>query len=141
MTRLLTTLTLLVLSVPALAQDLSITLGHYSVHLVSEDTTNSEHALIGVRYHHAFGATFINSYGRRTYAVGYTDSVPFTVNSELYGIVGVTHGYRQCYGDNGDSAKVCPLGAGGWRYTANEHLQPGVLVAGDAVLGTLDIAF
>jgi hypothetical protein len=130
------------LSTRAVAET-SITLGSPSYHLYSEDFTNSQHELILIQHDHLEFGTFINSYDRRTYAVGYTDQ---TDNDQLNLVwhVGLMYGYTKFLGDTHEEdseSKVYPYAALGVKYDFTEHHGVQILLFGDAVVPTYQYTF
>lgn len=113
--------------------------GGWSYHVATghkQDYTSS-HDLIGVEAGPAIVATFRNSYGRRSYLAGYGWSKQWgDWRGSVY--VGAVHGYRSCYGDEGDKARVCPMAFPALHYT-RYRVQPGVLLFGEALALTVRV--
>lgn len=82
-------------------------LGAWSKHFTGGDY-NEVHNMVGVNYDSWVAAYFKNSYERHTVLIGKDFRWSFReVHAGV--MVGGTFGYRECYGDNGGSAKVCPF--------------------------------
>lgn len=113
--------------------DIALHGGGLSYHVATghkTDYTNT-HDLIGLEVGPALVATFRNSYGRRSELAGYGFSRDWGHwRGSVY--VGAVRGYSECYGDNGDKARVCPMAFPSLHYT-RYRVQPGVLLFGEAV--------
>lgn len=77
----------------------------------SNGVTNETHKIVGVEHNGYSTGYFQNSYGRPTWFAAYTvRKEMFMEHLEFSGTLGVNYGYRECMGDNGEDAKVCPHG-------------------------------
>lgn len=123
---------------PAYSQT-AIHAGGHSYHLATGHKVDytSSHDLIGVEAGPYLAATFRNSYGRRSYLAGYGFSKDWGHwRGPVY--VGAVRGYRSCYGDEGDKARVCPMAFPSLHYT-KYRFQPGVLLFGEALALTVRV--
>jgi len=119
-----------VYSVQAMA-DTNVYLGAWSKHLVTDGDYTSSHDLLAVEHKRVFGATFRNSYGRESYAIGYTWSWK-RGDFEAKVVAGAVRGYRGFYGDYDDKTRVLPLVVPMVSYT-KYRVQPTVLMMGEAL--------
>lgn len=113
--------------------DTAVHLGGYSHHVAtgSEYDYNSNHQLTAIEYGSFMAGRFKNSYGRETQIIAYGWSEQW---GDWRGSVhvGLTRGYRSCYGDRGDKARICPVAFPALYYT-KYRMQPGVLLFGEAI--------
>lgn len=126
------------LCVPAHAET-ALHAGGWSYHIVTGNKVDytSSHDLVGVEVGSAMVATFRNSYGRRSYLAGYGWSKQWgDWRGSLY--VGAVKGYRSCYGDDGDKARVCPMAFPSLHYT-KYRVQPGFVLFGEALALTVRV--
>lgn len=113
--------------------------GGWSYHVATGhkfDYTSS-HDLVGLEAGPVLVATFRNSYGRRSGIAGYG----FTRNwghwrGSVY--LGAVRGYRSCYGDDGEKARICPMAFPSLHYT-RYRVQPGLLLFGEALAVTVRV--
>lgn len=128
---------------PAAQAEIRLLIGGWSTHLVSEDTTNSNHKVLGVDHRGWTAGYFQNSYGRPTWFAGKSWRFPglFGVR-HLEGIVGVgaSYGYRECWGDQGSHARLCPDATLGIAWTKH-RVVPALKLKGDAVVFQPEIKF
>lgn len=89
----------------AKAED-EIYLGAWSKHFIKGEY-NEVHNLVGINYKSWVVARFDNSYNRETYLAGYDFRWSY---QDLHAgvIAAVSYGYRECFGDNGSHARLCP---------------------------------
>jgi len=81
-------------------------LGAWSKHFV-EGEYNEVHNLVGVNYKNVVVARFKNSYNRDTHLIGY--DFRWSYKGLHAGVIAaVSHGYRECFGDNGNGPRYCP---------------------------------
>lgn len=107
-----------------------------SYHWISEDTTNSIHHMVALRYDNLVVGRFNNSYGVETYFAGYYNN--FWRRGRLSSpiILGLMHGYTYCIGHDDSSKNVCPLFAIGLEYDLKDSPIDLVLIQlGDATTG------
>ena len=119
--------------------DIALHAGGWSYHVATGHKVDytSSHDLIGLEVGPALVATFRNSHGRRSYLTGYGFIKDWGHwRGSVY--VGAVHGYRSCYGDDGDKARICPMAFPSLHYT-RYRVQPGVLVFGEAVALTVRV--
>lgn len=120
-------------SANAKAEPVSIHLGGYSYHVATghKYDYNDWHELVAVEYGSFMAGHFKNSYDRDTAIVAYGWSKQW---GHWRGSVhiGAMRGYRSCYGDEGDKARVCPVSFPALYWT-RYRVQPGVIVFGEAV--------
>ena len=117
--------------------------GGWSKHLVSQDVTNSNHKVLGIESHGWSAGYFQNSYGRPTWFVNRAWRWP-----GLFGIrylegvasIGLSYGYRNCWGDRGSHAHTCPDGIVGISWT-QYRVIPSIKIKGDAVVFQPEIRF
>lgn len=111
----------------------SVFYAYKSVHLVTEDYTNSTHNMIGIRINSFVAGRFDNSYDRDTFFVGLYGDLEYDY-FEVFGVVGAMKGYTKCYGeDPNEDAKWCAMVAVGASYTGfGEHFKPTLFQLGDA---------
>ncbi len=109
-------LILFALSNPVKANDNHIYLGAWSFHSKDEWAKGKEYnetnELYAIQYNKFFVGTFNNSYYERTYAAGLYFPTDFqNTIIEVSAIIGVTHGYKECYGpgDPNEDTKTCFL--------------------------------
>lgn len=105
--------------------------GAWSEHLISGDNLNEQHDLIAVEHNQWFAGRFINSYERETFAVAHKFKWSYG-NLEGGVYVGAMRGYRSCYGDKGDSAKICPMVAPYLTWDAGP-VNPQLFLMGEAL--------
>ena len=115
--------------------------GAWSKHLVTGDEYDytSSHDLFAVEYKRVFAARFRNSYGRESYALGYTWSKQYG-NFEAKVVAGAVRGYRGWYGDSESTTKTLPLVVPMVSYTKYK-IQPTVLLMGEALAASVRIEF
>lgn len=81
-------------------------LGAWSKHFIKGDY-NEVHNLVGINYNSWVVARFKNSYNRDTHLIGY--DFRWSYQGLHAGIIAaVSHGYRECFGDNGNGPRFCP---------------------------------
>ena len=111
----------------------SVFYAYKSVHLVTEDYTNSTHNMVGFRINSFVAGRFKNSYGRETFFLGVYGELEYE-HFDLFGAAGAMKGYTKCYGEdpNGD-ATWCPMVAVGASYTGfGQYFKPTLYQLGDA---------
>lgn len=110
----------------------AVILGGWSDHLITKDDYNENHKATIIEYGSYMAGRFTNSYDRNTWFVAYGwDKQLGDWRGSVH--VGAMHGYRSCYGDDGNSAKVCPMAYPALTYTAYD-VQPQVGLLGEAVV-------
>lgn len=116
----------------------AILLGGWSDHPISEAEYNEDHKATLIEYGSYMAGRFHNSYGRNTWAAAYGFSKQW---GDWRGSVhvGAMYGYRSCYGDDGDSATICPMAYPALTYTAYP-VQPQVGLLGEAVVFIVRVA-
>ena len=133
-------LTLLLAATTPAHAELAIHLGGYSYHVATGHKVdyNDWHQLAAVEYGPYMAGHFKNSYGRDTTIAAYGWSKQW---GDFRGSVhvGAMHGYRSCYGDEGETARICPV-AFPALYWTKYRVQPGVIVFGEAVAATVRVA-
>ena len=117
----------------------NVFVGAWSEHLVSGDELNEQHDLIAIEHKDWFAGRFINSYDRVTAAVAHKFSWGY---GELEGgfYAGAMRGYRSCYGDKGDSARICPMVAPYITWEAGTF-SPQVFLMGEALAISIRVGF
>jgi len=118
----------------------AIHLGGYSYHVATGHKVdyNDWHQLAAVEYGPYMAGHFKNSYGRDTTIAAYGWSKQWgDFRGSIH--VGAMHGYRSCYGDEGETARICPV-AFPALYWTKYRVQPGVIVFGEAVAATVRVA-
>lgn len=118
----------------------AIHLGGYSYHVATghKEDYQDWHELVAVEHGNWIAGRFVNSYDRTSAIVGYGWSKQWgNWRGSVY--VGAVYGYRSCYGDEGEKARVCPMAFPALHY-AKYRAQPGVLVFGEAVAATVRVA-
>ncbi|TQE93796.1 MAG: hypothetical protein FKY71_18020 [Spiribacter salinus] len=118
-------------------------IGGWSTHLISKDTTNSSHKVLGVETHGWAAGYFQNSYDRPTWFVNKAwrwDNVLGVEHLEFMAGVGASYGYRSCWGDKGSHARLCPDGVVGIAWT-RWRVVPSVKLKGDALVFSPEIKF
>jgi len=115
-------------------------LGGWSTHLTTPDAQyNQDHQLVGIEHKRVFVARFLNSYARESYAAAYAwHRDRGYLRLSLY--AGGVYGYRECYGDDGDKARLCPLLVLMASYTRYQ-VQPAVFLMGDAAVFAVKFSF
>lgn len=104
-----------------------------SRHWLTMDYTNSTHHMVGLRINNFVFGRFKNSYDRETFFFGLYGEFDLDPGWHLIGAVGAMKGYRSCFGDDGNSAKWCPMFAAGITYSGyTQYLQPALFQLGDA---------
>lgn len=121
------------------AEELSVHLSGYSYHVATghKYDYNSNHQLTAIEYGSFMVGRFKNSYSRETRIIAYGWSKQWG-NWRGSVHVGLTHGYRSCYGDEGDTARVCPVAFPALYYT-KYRVQPGVIMFGEALALTVRV--
>lgn len=118
-------------------------IGGWSKHLVSKDTTNSNHKVLGVETHGWAAGYFQNSYGRPTWFINKAWRWPNVLgvkHLEAMAGVGASYGYRSCWGDEGSHARLCPDGVVGIAWT-QWRVVPSIKLKGDAVVFSPEVKF
>lgn len=118
-------------------------IGGWSTHLISKDTTNSNHKVFGVETHGWAAGYFQNSYDRPTWFINKAwrwDNVLGVKHLEAMAGVGASYGYRSCRGDEGGHARLCPDGVVGVAWT-QWRVVPSIKLKGDAVVFSPEIKF
>jgi len=133
------------LGVPAgeVSAENRLMIGGWSTHLTTKDATNSNHKVLAIETHGWAAGYFQNSYDRPTWFVNKAWRWP-----GLFGIehleamagVGISYGYRECFGDRGSHARVCPDGVVGLAWT-QYRVIPSIKLKGDAVVFSPEIRF
>jgi len=134
-----TTLTLMLLSVPAFS-DTAIHAGAVSYHVLTghENDYNGNNKLAAVEHNKIFVGRFSNSYHRTTTVAAYGFKRQWNDwRGAVY--VGAVYGYRSCFGDDGHKAVICPVVFPTLHYT-KYRVQPGILILGEAVALSLRMA-
>lgn len=111
----------------------AVHLGGLSYHVATghKYSYNSNHQLTAIEYGSFMVGRFKNSYHRETQIAAYGWSKQWVdFRGSLH--VGLTRGYRSCFGDEGDKARICPVAFPALYYT-KYRMQPGVLLFGEAV--------
>lgn len=120
---------------PAFADDTYLYTGAWSKH-IGGNATNETHSFIGFESNKYLVGWFKNSYDDPTISVDYKvlnyDKGYWNAGAYL----GVTYGYKECYGGNGDARKVCPIVIPAISYTKYK-LQPTFLLLGNAMVFSL----
>jgi hypothetical protein len=114
-----------------------------SVHVPQAKATNGKHNFLVYERNDYVAGTFINSYGDRTYTMGYRYGITdeFIPDVSLNLLAGLTYGYKQCIGrPMHDSAVVCPSVVVEFRYTKYD-IQPTVFFTGGAAVLLFNIEF
>lgn len=136
----ITLATLLAGCEPAMASpDITLHLGAWSNHYGwSNSITNETHNLVAVENSGYTIGYFENSYGRDTVFTAMSWRSYETQRISLSASVGISYGYKECYGDTGDSRATCPFGYVGVGYDMiqKDHfivrptlkMLPGVLI-------------
>lgn len=107
--------------------------GGYSYHVATghKYDYNDWHQLVAVEYDSYIAGRFLNSYDRETFVVGYGWSKNWgDIKGSVY--VGLTYGYRSCFGDDGTKGRFCPVAFPTLHYTKYD-VQPGLLLFGEAL--------
>jgi hypothetical protein len=97
----------------------------YSKHLIKGDYNESHDLLAYQRDGFTLGS-FVNSYDEQSFVFSY--SYPTFKHGYLHlnTVIGVTYGYRECYGYNAEAdQRVCPYAAPEFVYTKYK-LQPAI---------------
>jgi hypothetical protein len=128
--------TLLAFSAPAMAET-AIHAGGYSYHVATghKNDYNDWHRLAAFEHGSVMAGYFRNSYDRDTFLAAYGWSHQWG-NFRGAVHVGASYGYRSCYGDEGNTGRVCPVAFPSLYYT-RYAVQPGVVVFGEAVAVTV----
>jgi len=115
----------------------AVLLGGWSDHLVTDGDYNESHEATIIEHNSWMAGRFTNSYDRNTWFAGKGWSKQW---GNWRGSVhaGVMHGYRSCYGDDGDNATVCPMVYPALTYT-RYAVQPQVGLLGEAVVAIVRI--
>lgn len=106
-------------SLPTLAQDqLRVEFGGWGKHLpqFEEEITNNTFNIFAVEYKGVAAGRFSNSYDRETWFVAKTWRGDIVGDLSWTASLGVNKGYRECFGDNGGSGRICPHGYVGLDY-------------------------
>lgn len=113
--------------------DTAVHLGAYSYHVATGYKTdyNSNHELTAIEHDGWLAGRFKNSYSRETQIAAKLYSRQWGNWRGTVGI-GLSRGYRSCFGDDGDRAVVCPIAFPSLHYT-RWRVQPGIVVFGEAV--------
>lgn len=120
-----------------------VLLGGWSTHLVSKNVTNETHHVIGIDHKGWTAGWFKNSYDRPTWFAGKSwrwGNFLGVEHLEAIAGVGATYGYRSCWGDDGDRARVCPDATLGVAWT-QYRLVPSLKLKGDAIVFQPEIKF
>lgn len=118
-------------------------IGGWSTHLLSEDTTNSNHKVLGVETHGWAAGYFQNSYDRPTWFINKSwrwENFLSVKHLEALAGVGISYGYRECYGDRGSHARLCPDGVVGIAWT-QWRVVPSIKLKGDALVFSPEVKF
>lgn len=133
MSRLIIAALVLVLSTGVVAET-RLAAGGWSHHWwSSNNVTNSNHKILGIEHDgYSFGK-FDNSYGRETYFIARNWRTPIAEDVNFTASLGVSKGYRTCYGDDESGSNICPHGYIGFEYdryriVPSIKIQPGVVV-------------
>lgn len=122
------------------SQAADLYVGGWSTHLTTPDAQyNQDHHMIGIEHKRVFVARFLNSYARESYAAAYAwHRDRGYLRLSLY--AGGVYGYRECYGDQGTKARLCPLLVPMASYT-RYPVQPAVFLMGDAAVFAVKFSF
>jgi hypothetical protein len=131
-------LTLLLLLLCTTASADSIYLGGWSFHPnPTDEVNNSSHEMVVYERHKWFAGTFRNSFNHQTFVAGREIPMPVSQDFvEFSFLVGVSHGYRECYGagEVGDRSKNCFVLAPNLKFKTDGPIKPSVLIFGGAVI-------
>lgn len=118
----------------------NVFVGAWSKHVVSgSKDLNEQHDLIAIEHNDWFAGRFINSHDRETFALAHKWAWRHgKLEAGVYG--GAMVGYRSCYGDNGDSAKTCPMIAPYLTWHTGP-VNPQIFVMGEALAVSIRVGF
>jgi len=119
--------------------EIALRLGGYSYHVAAGHKVdyNDWHRLAAVEHGSYMAGYFKNSYDRDSFVAGYGWSQQWK-NWRGSVHVGAVYGYLSCYGDDGNSGRICPVAFPSLYYT-RYRVQPGVIVFGEAVALTVRV--
>lgn len=135
--------TILFLASDAIRAENRLLIGGWSKHLSSKGATNENHKVVGIETHGWAAGYFENSFGRDSFFVNKAwrwSGILGVEHLEAMAGVGVSYGYRKCWGDDGDRAIVCPDGVIGLAWT-QWRLVPSIKLKGDALVFSPEIKF
>lgn len=123
----------------ARSEPLSLHAGGYSYHVATghKHDYNDWHRLAAVEYGSYMAGYFRNSYDRDSFVAGYGWSKQWG-HWRGSAHVGAVYGYRSCYGDEGDKARICPVAFPSLYWTRYD-VQPGVILFGEALALTVRV--
>tara|TARA_Y100001973_G_scaffold105035_1_gene176718 strand:- start:1682 stop:2119 length:438 start_codon:yes stop_codon:yes gene_type:complete len=115
----------------------AVVLGGWSEHLITDEDYNESHDAVLLEHDQYMVGRFNNSYGRESYVAAYGWTKQW---GNWRGSVhaGVIKGYSKCFGDDGDSGRVCPMVYPAVTYT-KYRVQPQVGLLGEAVVFTVRV--
>ena len=119
-----------------------IFLGGISKHFGNENVTNENHELVALEFNHIIGGTFINSYGNRSYLLGYSAEWNKDHWLSFHLAAGVVKGYSDeqykylpCF-----QSEVCPTAIVGLSVNT-PYTKPHLFLMGNALVFTLGFEF
>ena len=125
---------------PYAKSETAIHAGGYSYHVATghKYDYNDWHRLAAVEHGSYMAGYFRNSYDRDTFFVvhGWQKQWGHWRGSVH---VGMTYGYRGCYGDFDTKGRYCPVAFPALHYT-RYRVQPGLVLFGEAVAATVRVA-
>lgn len=118
-----------------------LVLGGWSRHVPSSASiTNETHNVVGVEHRNYSAGRFDNSFGRDTYYVARNWRGPVSLHWNWIASLGMSRGYRTCYGDDNSNTNFCPFGYVGVEYDKYRVIPTFKIVPG-AVVFSPEIKF